>query len=109
MSLGIFNRLFTLLEGECQHLDALLASKQGGEGVGGATFQRYTSALKELSQLKEQRDNEQKKATLLSQLSTHLSLTVMEPQQNPVIQRLRQEASAAQGNLSTLVTSHNIV
>ena len=103
MSLGIFNRLFNLLEEECQRLDLAMAAKQSGEGLGGASFQRHIAALKQLSHLKEQHEVEQQKANLLTQLATYLSLTVPEPQQNLTVQRLRQEASAAQRGLANMV------
>ncbi len=46
MSLGIFNRIFNLLEDECRRLDLEMAARLGGEGLGGASFQRYLAALK---------------------------------------------------------------
>lgn len=52
MSLGIFDRLFTLLEGECKRLDVAMASAKSGGGVGGESFQRYTAALKHLATLR---------------------------------------------------------
>ena len=53
MSLGIFDRLFSLLEGECKRLDVAMAESKSGGGVGGASFQRYTAALKQPTDLKE--------------------------------------------------------
>ena len=47
MSLGIFDRLFSLLEGECKRLDVAMAESKSRGGVGGASFQRYMAALKQ--------------------------------------------------------------
>ncbi len=99
MSLGIFYRLFTLLEGECQRLDLEMAARKSGEGIGGASFQRHIAALKKLSALREEQEVEQQQASLVTQMATYLSLTVPGAQQHPSVQRLRQEASAAKRNL----------
>ena len=103
MSLGIFNRLFNLLEEECKRLDLEMAAEESGQDIGGITFQRYIAALKHLSSLREQRGVEQHKATLFTQLVTYLSLTLPQPQHCPALQRLRQEASQAQNKLDDLV------
>ena len=109
MSLGIFNRLFNLLEEECKQLDLEMAAKQSGEDLGGSTFQRYVAALKQLSSLKEQHGNEQQRNTLFTQLATYLSLTLPNPQQSPAVQQLRKEASLAQKQLDALVSVNAII
>ena len=43
-SLGMFNRLFSLLEADCQQLDLHLATKVSG--IGGASYQEYVALLK---------------------------------------------------------------
>lgn len=103
MSLGIFDRLFTLLEGECKRLDVAMASAKSGGGVGGESFQRYTAALKHLATLKEQHGLEEQRANLYTQLATHFALTLPEPEQNPTLQQLRQESATAKRNLASLV------
>jgi len=49
LSLGIFNRLYTLLEEACQDFDLQLAIREDATGLGGASFQQYAAALKQLS------------------------------------------------------------
>ena len=105
MSLGIFNRLFNLLEEECQRLDLEMAARQSGEGLGGGSFQRYLDAQRKLATLKEQQEMEQQKILLCTQLATYLSLQVTQPQQSPIFQRLWQEASNVKCKLDNLVNN----
>lgn len=67
ITLGIFNRLFDLLERKCQELDLALASQQVAQG--GETFNRYIAALKRHGDLEEE-----------------LMVTVPEPLENGVVQ-----------------------
>ncbi len=105
MSLGIFNRLFVLLEEECQRLDLEMAARQSGEQLGGGSFQRYVHALRRLATLKEERQMEEQKALLCTQLATYQSLQLSAPHMNPIVQRLRQEASIAKRELDKMVNN----
>ena len=102
MSLGIFNRLFNLLEEECRLLDLELASRES-EGVGGVTFQEYVQALKHLAHLKDELQAAQQKSTLYAQLSTHFLLTLPGAEQNHIVRQIQEEGSAAKRELATLV------
>ena len=102
MSLGIFNRLFNLLEEECQLLNLELASRESG-GVGGVTFREHIQALKHLTHLKDAFQAAQQSATLNAQLSTHFLLTLPGAEQNHIVQQVQQEGSAAKRQVATLV------
>ena len=72
-------------------------------GLGGASFQQYAVALKQLSQLKEQHAAEKQKATLLTQLATYLSITNPAPQQSELVQQVQWEASITHQQLAAKV------
>ncbi len=107
MSLGIFYRLFNLLEEECERLDLEMAARQSGESLGGSSFQRYLEAQRRLVTLKEQQQMEEQKVLLFTQLATYTSLLVAQAHLNPCVQRLRQEASSSKRDLDNLVKTHH--
>ena len=111
MSLGIFNRLFNLLERPCQDLDLEMAARAAGEGIGGATYQLHVKALGDLARVKEQQESAQQRATLYGQLATHflLSISISGSEQSPLVRQIEQEASAAKREAEELVNGIAIV
>ena len=103
LSLGIFNRLYNLLEDSCQQLDLELAARNSQISLGGPSFQQYAAALAQLTQLKEKHHGEEQEAQLLTQLATYLTITVPEPDTSPTVQRVRAQASLAQKQAATTV------
>ena len=101
MLLGIFNRLFSLLEQACQDLDLQMGANSSGDGIGGPTYQQHVQALRNLARAKEQQDLSQQRATLYGQLATHFLLLIQGSEQT------QQEASDAQREVDQLV-KHNI-
>ena len=52
ISLGIFNRLYSLLENACHELDLLQAEDTGaGDTRAGTSFGQYSAALRRLSEV----------------------------------------------------------
>ena len=100
MSLGIFNRLFNLLERACQDLDLEMAARAAGEGIGGPTYQQH---VKDLARVKEQQESAQQRATLYGQLATHSLLSMPGSGQSPLVRQIEQEASAAKKEAEELV------
>ena len=90
MSLGIFNRLFNLLERACQDLDLEMAARAAGEGIGGPTYQQHVKALGDLARVKEQQESAQQRATLYGQLATHFLLSISIPgsDQSPLVRQI---------------------
>ena len=103
MSLGIFNRLFNLLERACQDLDLEMAARAAGEGIGGPTYQQHVKALGDLARVKEQQESAQQRATLYGQLATHFLLSMPGSGQSPLVRQIEQEASAAKKEAEELV------
>lgn len=96
LSLGIFNRLWTLLEEACTSLDLRLAEENHGpSGTGGHTFNEYSIVLEQRSSLKVQLESQVSHAELLEQLATYLSLSVPDPEQSEPLKAVRNEAAIA--------------
>lgn len=74
MSLGIFDRIWTLLEDACIELDIKLA-ECGDSSCGGSSFAYYVSLLKQRSLLKLELESQRGYLTLIDQMATHLSVT----------------------------------
>lgn len=98
LSLGIFDRLWNLLEQACTELDLHLASITTTEENGNSdsrTFDRYAASLRRLSELKNRLDAEKQTTTLLDQLTTFFSITLVDASTNSSLQRLRSQAMKA--------------
>ena len=103
--LGIFNRLWTLLEDTCTQLDLRMAeANTGGSGVSGSTFQRY---LQQRSSLRSQRDFQLAHVTLLEQLSTHLTLSLPQAESNETVHAVRSQAANARNKAEEMVWRNN--
>ena len=75
ISLGVFYRLYTLLEHATHELDLALAREKSDCGqLGGRTFNQYTELLHSMHQLKEERDAHLEAAGALDQLLTRMAL-----------------------------------
>ena len=103
LSLGIFNRLYDLLEDACEQLDLELAEKSNTAAFGGASFQRYAELLQQLRQLQGEQTAASEKLKVLSQLLTYLLVSVTDPNGSLAVTRLRQELASTQQHLTSLV------
>lgn len=103
LSLGIFDRLWTLLEEACTELDLYLAESASHDWGAADTFDRYASALNHLSELKEKRFTQEQQSSMLSQLATYLSLT---PSNNGAFLLIRREASLTTQAIAQTVKMH---
>ena len=68
ITLGIFLRLFVLLEDACHHLD-LTAQLNGS--VGGRSFERYLAALRQQRALKDEEYSTNNQLAILEQSVTY--------------------------------------
>ncbi len=105
MSLGIYNRLWELLEGAATELDLLLA-EHSSVGVGCGTYGEYVTALRRMEALKRSHEEEENHATNLDQLVTLFSLVPQTSSGNQQLTNLRQEASKARLTVDSLVHRH---
>ena len=104
LSLGIFDRLWTLLEDACKELDLRLAEANHGKGgVGGDTFIQYSVTLQQKASLKSQLDSQKAHANLLEQLATFFSLSLPEPETSEPLRAVRSEAAVARSKAEQMV------
>ena len=75
ISLGVFDRLWTLLEGACTELDLLLA-EHISVGCMGSSYNEYVTALRKGEQLRSSLHQEEQRATMMEQLVTYFSLSI---------------------------------
>ena len=104
LSLGIFDRLWTLLEDDCKQLDLRLAEADHGEGgIGGDTFIQYSVALQQKASLTSQLDSQMAHVNMLEQLATFLSLSLPEPENSEPLHAVRSEAAVARSKAEQMV------
>lgn len=107
ISLGIFQRLFDLLEEECHNLDLLLAAHSDTELPSDVTpaFQRFCDTFAKLHQHKEKLSTERQQASFLEQTMTLLAINIpMNQQENDVqLQVVQSEAQACRKRVAEIV------
>lgn len=102
ISLGVFYRLFALLEAACHQLDIKLAATSKQEDTL-PSFRLYSTALHNIDKLKEKnRDTEE--AVAAEQLSTFLAVRGMGQQQ---VEFCRQAAAELHRKIATLVSAQS--
>lgn len=101
ISLGIFDRLWDLLENACTELDLTLAKDR--EGMEGNTYECYCQALREAERLKEKLKVEQQHSRVLSELITYLALHLPNPATDPSLRKAIKEASDLKKTITTTV------
>ena len=106
ITLGIFFRLWSLLEEDCHLLDIELAKRTAPESVDRAAFVDYSTAIKKQSQLKEQRLELEKYIATLNCGIAQIALQVATPEVQPIITALQQEASSSTNKLQDVVGIH---
>lgn len=105
ISLGVYERLWDLLESACTELDLLLAEHLSG-GRTGDSFESYVDALRKRDRLKSSMATEEQKANnTLEQLLTFLSLTL--PATTPSLLIISEEAKKTRINMTALVNQKN--
>ena len=74
-----------MFERACQDLDLKLASKHDPT-LGGASFARYSQALKRMHELEEALQNKESELETFSELLSYVLVTVPNPLDNVVVQ-----------------------
>lgn len=101
ISLGVYDRLWELLESACTELDLLLAEHASTEGRTGDSFGTYVDALRKRDELKSSLAMEEQKANLLEQLLTYFSLTLQAA--TPSLRVISEEAKKTRLGITSLV------
>jgi len=93
ISLGIFYRLFTLLETECHKLDLLLAAQIGSDEVtAGPSFEDHVALIHERQLLLERMEGLEANLQEFNSLTTWLSVNLPDAETNPHLANLFKEA-----------------
>lgn len=92
MSLGIYDRLWELLEAACTQLDLLLAKHSSVGGLENS-YDKYVAALKEKERLYAALATEEQRVLALDQLVTFLSIQLPNPASNQQLLTIRTAAS----------------
>ena len=103
VSLGIFHRLFTLLEEECQSLDARVANDpnfSGDRSLTSMPFQEYKDNMKEIRKLNESLEEAKKGCEAVELLVTYYAL-----QGNSTLQQACSDAVTYQKRLINEIVS----
>lgn len=90
------------MEEACHELDIRLALQRGLlDDEGGASFSRYTSAIRDLYQLKEKSQRQSLVVSTLEQLTTYLALTL--PEDSPALEKIRRETKVQRDKIQGIV------
>ena len=103
LSLGIFNRLWTLLGEACTELDLKLAECSGsGDNISaGESYSHYIALLKRRSLLRMEMETQQGYVKVMDQLVTYTALAL--PDADDTLTELQKEAVAAHKILDNMV------
>lgn len=104
ITLGVFYRLWCLLETDCHKLDLELATRISPSPADPDSFKKHSALLKELGQLSENKDS---LAQLLSSLNSVLGdLTIQfSNESHPLVETLKGVIESHAQNLNELVHS----
>ena len=102
LTLGIFYRLWCLLETGCHHLDIELARRTAPLPTDRDSFLQYSSLVKELTKMSEVRDE---LVHLLSALNSRLGDIALQCtcDVNPIVEALKEEARTTMLKLEKVV------
>ena len=104
ITLGIFYRLFVLLEEACHLLDVKLANAGRQEDTL-HSFKLYSTALQNISELEEEKQREEEEASAAEQLRTFLAVRGADVQQ---VEFCRQAAAELRHKVVTLVSPQTV-
>ena len=102
ITLGIFDRLFDLLEEACHQLDVQLAER-GRQADTLHSFKLYSAAVQNIKELEGEKQREDEEASAAEQLSTFLAVRGASTQQ---VEFCRQSAAELRRKVATLVSDH---
>ena len=103
ITLGIFFRLFSLLEDECHCLD-LEVAKRNVQPDDRTTFATYVSSLHQRASLQEEKDQLTNLINTINQVITYLALNLPDPQQNPGLQAACQQKLNTEKRINEIVS-----
>ena len=102
LSLGIFNRLWSLLSDACSELDLKLAESSEEQVNGGSTYNHYVTLIRRRSVLRTEINNQKNYVTVVNEMVTFASISLSDAEHNSVLKE-RRDADAAHTSLNNMV------
>ena len=106
MTLGIFYRLFKLLEDACHELDLIV---KFSDSRAGSSYERHLNATRQQKTLKETEERLMSQVEGMEQLVTSVSLALPGAVAQPAYRRLCQELMNRRERLKKVVNSTQII
>ena len=103
MTLGIFYRLWCLLEVDCHTLDLELATRTSPTPTDRESFQKYSALLKEISELTEKKVNLTQLVSTLNILLGDIAIKLPNSDSHPLVQELKRNVQSHAQKLAQLV------
>lgn len=104
--MGIFNRLYELLEEACHSLDLQVAhDSSSNDSESGESFARYSAALAKLSAKERELQSRKQHAEAVEQIITYLALVLPNPESNQQLVSVRQEVVEGRQQIEALVST----
>lgn len=103
ITLGVFFRLWCLLEEDCHQLDLELAMHTSPKPTDRKSYAEYSALVKELSQLTERRNELQQLNTTLNAALCDIAIHLPNAESNPLVKALKEEASSTALKLTEVV------
>lgn len=107
LSLGIYNRIWSLFTGACTELDLKLVdainASEPGPSSSSSTHDHFSSSLQKMSLLEMEVDTQRNYAAVLDEMVTYSLLTLPNAQTSTHVRQLRKSAEASHKTLENMV------
>ena len=103
ITLGVFYRLWSLLEEACHQLDLELSKRTAPLSTDRGSFSQYTKVVSDLAKLEEEKNELRPYALNLSSLIAQLGSQLQDPENHLLLTSLGQEAATVTKKLREVV------
>lgn len=105
LSLGIYNRIWSLIKGACTELDLKLAEHLSGDSTpSGNTYDHFSTLLRKKELIQMEFDTQKSYAAVLDEMITYSTLTMANAQTDSYLRKLRKEAADTHSTLRKMVS-----
>ena len=102
LSLGIYNRLWSLLGDACNELDLISSPDNISSN---STYSQYVSLIRRKSELQSELHDQQNYLTVLNDMVTFASISLPDAEHNNVLKELCKDVDATTASLNNKVTT----
>ena len=108
MSLGIYNRLWSLLGNACNELDLKLAESSQENITSHSTYTQYVGLIRRKSELQTEMDDKNNYIIVMTEMVTFASITLPDAEQSSMLEELRKDADDTHTSLNNMVISSEL-